>query len=406
MTRDYTGTVPAGTGGTAECVEGVNADLYTFTIAPLPASFYATRTATVRFRIRWAPTEPSTIEVQDLLLRVFPPSGPSAESDGSGTSEVVILTNPVAGAYQVYACSFLAVLPQFYQGDVTLEVALNTGTAGNPPSTPSTIRFGPITTVDPQRDVAEPSMRVDGDGNEYICGPFGSSRAAEYAQKSEDKGDTFRILGTQPEGRIAPGGGGDCEISVGREKNPQGYYTLSYTGLAALVNFSTGRSEDAGRSFLGNAVSESPVAVDRQWMDTVGEKEVYLTYKQVPTGSFVQRSTDGGLTYGPGALAIREISRSGNILVDNRPGREDDVYIVHAFNQDIRIARSTDADALSPSYDIIVIKTGCPTSPPPPDDRNCTSGRPDTLFPSLAQDAAGTLYAAWVEAGTYNVYYA
>jgi len=185
------------------------------------------------------------------------------------------------------------------------------------------LRFGPIVTVDPQRDVAEPSLRVDGDGNEYTCGPFGASRAAEYAQKSEDKGDTFRVLGLPPEGRIAPGGGGDCEISVARQRNDEGFFTLSYTGLAALINFSTGRSTNAGRSFVGNAVSESPVSVDRQWMDSVGEDTVYLTYRQIPLGSFVQRSTDGGLTYGPGTLAIEEIDRSGNLIVDNRAGREE-----------------------------------------------------------------------------------
>lgn len=405
-TREYTGTVPPGGGGTAECVDGVNADLYQFTINPLPANFYDSRDGMLRFRIRWSPTPPSDISTQDLLLRVFPPGGGAPlESDGGSPSEVVFFTDPPAGTYDVYACGFAVALPQDYQGDVTLDIAPKAAAVPNPPSTPTALRFGPITTVDPQRDVAEPSLRLDGDGNEYICGPFGASRAAEYAQKSEDDGDTFRVLGLPPEGRIAPGGGGDCEISVGDVRNSQGEFTLSYTGLAALVNFSTGRSRNAGQSFVGNAVSESPVAVDRQWMDTVGAEEVYLTYRQVPLGSFVQRSTDGGLTYGPGVLAIEQIDRSGNLIVDNRAGRSDDVYIAYAYNGSVMLARSTDADAMAPAYEQITVKAPCP-EPPPTSDRNCTRGRPDNIFPSIAQDAAGTLYIAWTEAGTYNTYYA
>src|SRR6185436_14288237 len=149
----------------------------------------------------------------------------------------------------------------------------------------STFKFSPITTVDPQRDVAEPSLRIDPDGNEYTCGPFGSSRNADYAQKSEDGGDTFRVMGQPPEGRIAPGGGGDCELSVNPVANDQGFHNLAYTGLESLVNFSTGRSTNAGQSWLGTNVSSSPVVVDRQWMDGAGKGTVYLTYRQVPEGS-------------------------------------------------------------------------------------------------------------------------
>lgn len=405
VTREYEGTVPPGTGGTAECVDGVNADRYTFTINALPAGFYGTRDGTLRFRIRWDPTDPSPLATQDLLLRVIAPDGEALDSDGGSPSEVVVFEDPIAGEYEVFACSFASALPQFYLGDVTLDIASKAAAVPNPPSTPTSLRFGPIVTVDPQRDVAEPSLRVDGDGNEYTCGPFGASRAAEYAQKSEDKGDTFRVLGLPPEGRIAPGGGGDCEVSVARTRNDEGFFTLSYTGLAALLNFSTSRSTNAGRSFVGNAVSESPVSVDRQWMDSVGKDTVYLTYRQIPLGSFVQRSTNGGLTYGPGTLAIEEIDRSGNLIVDNRAGRENDVYVIYAFNGAVRLARSTNADALTPVYDLITIKPPCADGTPASAFPSCTQGRPDNIFPSLAQDKAGNLYAAWTEAGTYNTYY-
>jgi uncharacterized repeat protein (TIGR01451 family) len=405
VTREYEGTVPAGTGGTFVCVNGVNADLYKFTINPLPGGFYDTRDGTLRFRIRWAPTAPSPLATQDLLLLVVDPDGTTLDSDGGSPSEVVVFVNPIAGEYKVYACAFDVILPQFYLGDVTLDISSKAAATPNPPSSPTSLRFGPIITVDPQRDVAEPSLRVDKDGNEYTCGPFGASRAAEYATKSEDGGDTFRVLGLPPEGRIAFGGGGDCELAVARQRNDEGYFTLAYTGLAALVNFSTSSSTNAGRSFTSLPASESPVVVDRQWMDAVGESTVYLTYRQIPLGSFVQRSTDGGLTYGPGTLIIEEIDRSGNLIVDRRAGRDDDVYVIYAFDGAVKLARSVDADAATPAYELLTVSPSCADGTPESDFPTCTQGRPDNIFPSIAQDKAGNLYAAWTESGTYNTYY-
>lgn len=72
----------------------------------------------------------------------------------------------------------------------------------------------------------------------------------------------------------------------------------------------------------------------------------------------------------------------------------------------MRLARSTNADALTPVYDLITIKPPCADGTPASAFPSCTQGRPDNIFPSLAQDKAGNLYAAWTEAGTYNTYYA
>ncbi|MBA2556533.1 MAG: hypothetical protein H0V12_04185, partial [Chloroflexi bacterium] len=401
--RTWTGTAPGpATGSLVACVDNVNADLYRQTVNLPSPDFYTSgeRTGLLEVRIDWDPAS-GDINTQDLALIVVLPDGSQVDSDGGAPKEAVSIVDPIAGEYRVFVCSFATVLPQPYSGAVRLTTS-PLSSAANPPSTPTSLRFGPITTVDPQRDVAEPSLRIDGDGNEYACGPFGASRATEFAQKSEDGGDTFRVLGTPPEGRIAPGGGGDCELSVGRTRNSSGFYTLSYTGLAALVNFSTSRSENAGRTFVGSAVSESPVVVDRQWMDTVGANTVYLTYRQIPLGSFVQKSVDGGLTYGPGVRAIPEISISGNLIVDNRTGRTGTVYIAHTFGNEVRIARSTNADALTPAYTAYTVIGDCGDDP---ETANCVKGDPSSIFPSLAQDSAGNLYMAWTEAGSYNTYY-
>ena len=385
-TVTWSGTVPAGTGGVV-CGDGLNADLFTLTLDLPSDNFYSGgRSGVLQIEIGWDPRTGSAA-TNDLALLVDGPSG-QALSDSSNNREVVSYANPAEGVYEIYACALKAnATEQPYLGEARLTITKATGS--NPASTPTAVRFGPITTVDPQRDVAEPSLRLDKAGNEYACGPFGASRAAEYLQKSEDDGDTFRIVGQPPEGRISGGGGGDCEIATNPEPDG-GFYNLSYTGLAALLNFSASRSTDEGRSFTGSFAG-SPVVVDRQWMDAAGKKIVYLTYRQIPAGSFVQRSIDGGLTYAPGTLAIPQISISGNILVDRFDPSGNTVYFAHTFGSEVRIAKSTNAGAPLPVYTPITVATA--------------AGNPAAFFPSVDQDTAGNLYIAWVERGTFNAFY-
>lgn len=249
----------------------------------------------------------------------------------------------------------------------------------------------PIVTVDPQRDVAEPSLRYDKAGNIYTCGPFGGSRAADYAQKSEDNGDTFRVLGEPPEGRIAPGGGGDCEISTAPQKNADEKYTLSYTGLETLANFSTGRSEDEGKTFTSGIFSSSVPLVDRQWMESNGSSEVYLFYNQIPFGGTLQRSTDGGLTYLPASSqgnAAPEITRPGNIVIDSSTSPNETVYGTYSNGNKVEIFKTKDQGQTFTRQTVVEAK-----------------GRPDNLFPSIAIDSAHNLYVTWIEKGSFNAFY-
>lgn len=384
---EYEGELPPGSGGATyeACEPGVNADLFTLTVV-LPEPWGATRTGQLNIEAVWAPTSPDP-STSDLALFLEEPNGDVLSSDGGTPSEGIALVDPPAGEYKVVMCDFANLVLQPYEAEIGLTVSAPTP---NPPSTPSSFKFSPITTVDPQRDIAEPSLRIDPAGNEYTCGPFGSSRNADYAQKSEDGGDTFRVLGQPPEGRISPGGGGDCELAVNPVENEQGFHNVAYTGLESLLNFSTARTTNGGQSWLGTNTSSSPVVVDRQWMDSAGKGTVYLTYRQVAEGGIVQRSTDGGLTYAPAASpAIPEISISGNLVVDERDGKR--LYIAYTVGNEVRLALSNDGGATTPFRNFLVAEA---------------QGDPSSLFPVVAQDHAGNLYVAWVEAGTYNAYYA
>ena len=165
------------------------------------------------------------------------------------------------------------------------------GTAGEPWST--------STPTDPQRDVGEPEIHVDQAGNVYTCGPSGFSNIADYAQVSTDGGDQFHLLGAPPRGQISAGeGGGDCGLSSAPYKNSAGHYNFAYTGLGPLTNFSTAVSADTGKTFTASPVSESPPGVDRQWVVFTDANTALFNYNHLTQGYTVQKSTNGGLTYG------------------------------------------------------------------------------------------------------------
>lgn len=257
-------------------------------------------------------------------------------------------------------------------------------------------RFSPIVIVDKQRDVAEPSLRIDPNWNVYTCGPFGASRATEYAQKSFDRGDTFRVLGQAPKGQIATGGGGDCELALGTELNSEGNYTLSYTGLEALLNFSTATSSDEGASFIGQNLAVLSTAVDRQWMEGVFDDVVYLGYNSIGQGYAVARSTDGGFSYDPPVVGATDVQRPGPLRIDadvthNPQGNEILYFAYTTANGDaggVKVARSLDQGQTWETF--VVVEA---------------AHRTDKLFAGLGIDTDGNLYAVWTEGETYNAYY-
>jgi hypothetical protein len=163
------------------------------------------------------------------------------------------------------------------------------------------LSFSATVPSDPQRDESEPLIETDGDGRIYTCGPTGTTGQAEYAQVSEDGGDQFHLLGQSPRGQLAAGGGGDCALAVGATKAAGATNApFAFTGLNALVTFSSATSPDGGRTLTTSPNNVSIPGVDRQWMTFVDDRTVLLSYNRLaPRAVVVQRSTDGGLTYAP-----------------------------------------------------------------------------------------------------------
>lgn len=175
------------------------------------------------------------------------------------------------------------------------------GVDGLPSADPQGLAFSASVPADIQRDEGEPLIEIDNEGRIYTCGPTGFSQVNDYAQVSEDGGDQFHLLGEPPRGQLSVGeGGGDCSLATSPIPNADGFHQVAYTGLGPLANFTAGTSADGGHTFTVSPISESVPGVDRQWNTFLDEQTVLLNYNQLaPRQVVVQKSTDGGLTYGP-----------------------------------------------------------------------------------------------------------
>lgn len=214
--------------------------------------------------------------------------------------------------------------------------------------------FAPNSTAKAQtatRD-GEPSSRVDLFGNYYVCGIRGVPAGVDLwyfdirptvggsPNPTFDPNMRLPIYRGQPDSTTSSAGqdqlqlgalgGGDIDLAVGfgpyAGLGTTGQPALAYTSLTA-ANVTVGRSLDRGQTLqfngAGNVAAGVPVN-DRQWMGFFGTDTVFLEYRNFGAGVvFVQRSTDGGLTYGP-ATVVGTISQTGALDVDQVDGT---VYI-------------------------------------------------------------------------------
>src|SRR2546427_12343922 len=75
---------------------------------------------------------------------------------------------------------------------------------------------------------------------------------------------------------------------------------VALTSLTLAPGVTGTHSTDRGDNFTAPNVAEALIpGDDRQWNDAIDPKTVYLIYHDVATFNIdVQRSTDGGVTYG------------------------------------------------------------------------------------------------------------
>lgn len=277
------------------------------------------------------------------------------------------------------------------------------------PSQPSPLRpvFGPsLHLLDPTRYPAsdphyprqplpdgEPSISIAPDGTVWVAalhlrygtalwrGRFGLTRPAFAGQP--DYG----------------AGGYDVALALGTG-TPANLYTASLTSPAAAIGaWRISATACSGGAVAANfgACAYYPHLVwgrhDRPWLAAYGRSTVYLSYETLGEGALagrmtVQRSDDDGRSWRVLANPVAALAGSGggwpgNLVVDQRNGSLYELFATggegESFNR-IVVAISRDGGA---SWSDVTVYQGAPGE----DDAN--------TWPSLAVDAAGTLYATW-----------
>jgi hypothetical protein len=292
----------------------------------------------------------------------------------------------------------------------------------------------------------EPSIRVAPDGAVYVSSirgvptgvdlhryyaPIDGAPAADgtYAFKYEGRPDGCGILATGCDLIGIAEGGGDVDIAVNYPTS--GVPNLALTSLTLAPGITATHSTNRGDTFTNPNPAAALVPIDdRQWMDGFGPNKVYLAYHDVGTFQIeVQRSGDGGQTY---LEAIGEVidpvtmltaggiptSNSANVHAGIRVDRSScssrgnlyQLFIApetpaeNATIQPLRsvyVGVSTDVKLGLAVFTFTVNKIW--TGP--------VGSRNENIFPSLAVDGRGYVYAVWSNrvgsgaAARYTMYY-
>jgi hypothetical protein len=264
------------------------------------------------------------------------------------------------------------------------------------------LEFGASLVTDPQRSQGESAAFADRSGVLYSCGTNGASNGTDHGSVSVDGGETWRPLGTAPFGETGTlQGGGDCAIGTGQDVNADGNRQLAFIGLGPLTGFSTFTSPDNGRTLQrspsqnGLEAFNQTSLVDRQWLEFTDDKTVFLNYNAAvvsvpgqPGGQVVQKSVDGGLTYGPQYSAATDGNRLGQLraipqgVVPGVPADKDVVYFPYNNGNVVKLAMSLDGgDTFSQCLAVDA-------------EVDPTAG-----FVAADHDSAGNIYVTYAEKG-------
>ncbi len=389
----YTGTAPPGVTGIAGCTPA-NSDTHEL-VLEVPAGALDKVSATLSFEVVWDPAGISN----DLALSVQNAAGEEVgSSDGGAPAETVTLTDLESGTYTALLCGFTNETPQPYEGTITVATAALPGPV--PPTVDRGLEFGASLVTDPQRSQGESAAFADRSGVLYSCGTNGASNGTDHGSVSVDGGETWRPLGTAPTAETGTlQGGGDCAIGTGQDLNAEGKRQLAFIGLGPLTGFSTFSSPDNGRTLQrspdqdGLAQTNQTSLVDRQWLTFTDDRTVFLNYNAAlisatAQGQVIQKSTDGGLTYGPQYSASTDGGRLGQIraikegVVPGVPADNDVVYFPYSAGTKVKLAMSLDGgDTFS---QCLAVDAGID---------------PTAGFVAADHDQAGNIYVTYTEKG-------
>lgn len=373
------------------CVEGATCDTFTLNLA-IP-QFMVARVA---FEIHWQDA------TNDFDLFVFDEDGNERGNSAAGSteSEQVAISGLPSGTYRVVTNAF-ATVDASYEGKITLQ-----DIAEPPPveelDLSEQLRFDDETIVDFGSGSGEPFIRADNEGNIFDTVPFGLSTTVSLLWKSLDGGRSFIPLGTPiVRDSVVGVGGGDSHLDFDAE-NRLYFVDLSGACVTAAVSLDGGNTFPPERTNqLVCASEQNPQAIgdDRQWVGAFGDGIGYATFRNLLSGNFwMFKTADAGLTW-DGGRRLGSVSQSGPFQMDKQKRQiavttDDDTvrtgeailsYQIFFRGTNLRVFRTVDFDDGSPLVvdDLSIVDPGVSVS---------------SVFPVLAVDRDGNLYAAWSQA--------
>ena len=276
----------------------------------------------------------------------------------------------------------------------------------------------------------EPSIRTDQFGRSFVIGPIGVGGGCKAFRVTHD-GSSSQFLGFPDQ----TAGGGDCDWGIGPQETtvPATDNVLAFSSLS-LANITVGKSDDGGTTFGPPNVAATQVAGDdRMWqaadpkLNGLGLADVFMTYHDVSLGEIeLSVSLDGGQSYAQnsplinftqvpaaqvaGALAGNEL---GNIVAF-RPklgnGSLGPLTLYSIFQTpDSSADNANQGVASTANFNRVyaaVAHVPDPIAGPltwndyeiyhgPASSLGSSMARYNRIFPVIAVDSAGKLYAFW-----------
>ena len=305
--------------------------------------------------------------------------------------------------------------PYTYTGTYATSSGPPVGTPGSgnggtsPAPTPTYVAgkltFSPATVADPQRTEGEPLNYFDRRGNYWESGPWGTTTQNSFLARSTDNGLSFHVdspVGLRPD---APPGGGDTDVVDDDQGN------VYFVDLEALINLSTAVSNDFGNTWRKNPLAVQNTAVDRQWYAidngttaAATDNTIFLAFHESNVGTFIYSSPGSQGPNDPVGGLVWQDSNAGGpspLGSDATCGqlRFDKVHrnLYYACNVGDHIRMTIGHVAPGQRTGIVYRNVSLPVSP--------GGGGPGHLFPAVAVDKGGNVYAAWVDTADSNVYY-
>jgi hypothetical protein len=264
------------------------------------------------------------------------------------------------------------------------------GSAGgaSPPFRPTGgLVFGPAAPVDPAGTSVQPNLALGDNGTIWLSSS--TIGRTVFVHRSSDGGRSFRAAA--PTG-VGPQG--DTAIAVGDGGTVYAAAEDSGSGIGVALSTDHGATWTSTRFFVSGALDgRLSLAVDRGGTPSPADDTIFLV-AHFDGGAYLYSSPGGVLDFANAAGGQAIGTGACGALVFDRVQRN--LYLPCATGS--RVGVVTGPVPLGQRLGLIFRTFATPSSP--------GGGGVRVLLPTVTVDAAGTVYAVWVDRADHNVYYA